>query len=164
MNNTTSEYSESVALFNWILWNERNYPVLKLFHAIPNGAYMTGEIQPNGRHFSVAAMKMKSSGMRPGIPDYFLPAPKKDSTGQAFHGLYLELKTGSNNPDQEQLEFLVGAETVGYKSVVAWNAEPAIALIERYLNGAPIVGMFFGVSTRRLENLEKKVEFIRRGM
>ena len=152
------EYNESVALFDWVLWNERNYPSLKYFHSIPNGAYMVGEMR-NGKHFSPVAMKMKRSGLRPGIPDYFLPWPNGK-----FSGLYLEMKTGDNNPDSDQLEFLIAAECAGFKSAVAWDSDAAIAVLERYLNGADLDGMFFGLSARRVKNQENIVNLLRSEM
>jgi hypothetical protein len=86
-----------------------------LIFAIPNGQYRQGQrMEP---------------GLRPGIPDLFLPVAR-----QGYHGLFIELKVGSNKPTESQNIWLKHLEAEGYRCVVIWDSvDDVIAEIERYL-------------------------------
>jgi hypothetical protein len=50
-----------------------------------------------------------------------------------YHGLFIELKVGSNKPSAEQIAFLDYLNDAGYLAVVLWSADAAIAEIKAYL-------------------------------
>lgn len=72
-----TEHQEQVALFEWAAWMAKHIPELRLMHAIPNGGK---------RDIRTAAM-LKAEGVKPGVPDIFLPVSRGGK-----HGLYIELK------------------------------------------------------------------------
>lgn len=65
-----TEHWEQVQLFEW----SENLPELKLMHAIPNG----------GKRDIRVALKLKEEGVKPGVPDIFLPLSRGGK-----HGLYI---------------------------------------------------------------------------
>ena len=77
MREIPTEHQEQCALFEWAAWRESRWPELRLLHAIPNGGK---------RDIRTAAM-LKAEGVKPGVPDIFLPVPRGGK-----HGLYIELK------------------------------------------------------------------------
>lgn len=109
-----SEHDEQVLLFEWA----KTQPELEWLFAIPNGGY---------RHKAVA-IKMKREGVRAGVWDIFLPIPR----GEA-HGLFIEMKYGSNTLTQFQKDFGEFAKAQGYKAKVAYNFEQARDYIQEYL-------------------------------
>ena len=113
---TPSEHAEQAAL---ITWYDRAYSDKALF-AIPNG----------GQRHAAIGLKMKLEGVRPGVPDLFLPVP----TDQ-YHGLFIEMKRkkgGRASPEQKAwLEYLNNA---GYKAVVCKGFLEAKEVIECYLS------------------------------
>ena len=72
-----TEHQEQCALFEWAAWMAKRIPELHLMHAIPNGGK---------RDIRTAAM-LKAEGVKPGVPDIFLPVSRGGK-----HGLYIELK------------------------------------------------------------------------
>lgn len=68
-----SEHQEQCMLFAWAAYR----PVLALLHAIPNGGK---------RDIRTDAM-LKAEGVKPGVPDIFLPIARGP-----YHGMYIELK------------------------------------------------------------------------
>lgn len=74
------EHQEQAALFRWAELNRVKHPALSLMFAIPNGGH---------RHKAVAG-KLKAEGVKPGVPDIFLPWPSNNKSG-----LFVELKAPS---------------------------------------------------------------------
>lgn len=72
-----TEHQEQCALFEWAAWQEGVWPELRLLHAIPNG----------GKRDIRTAARLKAEGVKPGVPDIFLPVSRGGK-----HGLYIELK------------------------------------------------------------------------
>lgn len=100
---------------------------LKWLYATPNG----GSRGSNARDRAREGSRMRSEGVTRGIPDIFLPMPKK-----GLSGLYIELKKvkgGRLSPEQE--EFLVYAKGVGYCCAVCNGYREALIAIEDYLFG-----------------------------
>ncbi len=62
----------------WAALQTTTLPELALLFAVPNGGH---------RHPATGA-KLKAEGVKPGVPDLWLPVPRN-----LFHGLVIELKT-----------------------------------------------------------------------
>lgn len=115
-----SEHSEQVKLIQWCSLHEKVCPPLWFIYSNANGAWTknVGE-----------ARKLKREGLKRGVPDLTLPYPTK-----SFHGLYIEMKFGSNKPTVEQRLWLKRLALVGYKTLVAYSAIEASRSIIIYLN------------------------------
>ena len=102
-----------------IKWFRLQYPLMaKCLFAIPNGG---------ARHIGTA-IKLKSEGVTAGVSDLFLMIP----SGQK-HGLFLEMKTEMGKLQQNQIEFLNLAESMGYGAEVAYGFEDGVEKIKNYL-------------------------------
>jgi len=100
-----SEHQEQALFVQWARRKE-----LPIF-AIPNGG---------ARHIAVA-MKLKLEGVRPGVPDLFLPLP----IGK-YHGLFVEMKRqkgGSVSGEQKEWHKLLIDN--GYKVIIGLGSESA---------------------------------------
>ena len=113
-----SEHAEQAALFEWAAWNETRAPELALLFAIPNGG---------ARHKATAA-KMKAEGQRAGVPDCFLPVARRD-----YHGLWIEMKFGSNQPTPVQRDWDRRLTKQGYIVATCRSWEMAARTIVWYL-------------------------------
>lgn len=122
-----TEHDEQSSLIVWATWNHAQFPELRLMFAIPNGG---------ARHPAVAA-KMREEGVKPGVPDLFLPVAR-----HGFHGLFLELKTEVNRPKREgskgglsdlQSAWIGELRDQGYKVAVCYGRDEAIETITEYL-------------------------------
>lgn len=115
-----SEHEEQAALFQWARLQEVRWPCLRYMFAIPNG----------GQRATSTAMRLKAEGVKPGVPDIFLPSRRG-----GWAGLWLEMKVGSNKPTELQREYLTALAQAGYKTAVCYGADEAIAAIESYMSG-----------------------------
>lgn len=98
-----SEDGEQLALFCWCA--QSNIPELRWMFHIPNGG---------SRHIAEAA-KLKAMGVKPGVPDLFLPIPKR-----GYKGLFIELKKVKGGiVTDEQHEWFIFLPSQGYYSVIA---------------------------------------------
>lgn len=114
-----SEFQEAVALIDWTKVVMSRHPELRWFHAIPNGEKRDPRL----------AAKLKAAGVKAGVADYFLPAPRGE-----FSGLYIELKRlRGAYPSPDQREFLTDMQAAGYRAKVCHGWEAAKAEIEGYL-------------------------------
>lgn len=95
-------------------------PAYGLIFAVPNGQYRQGQrMEP---------------GLRPGIPDLFLPIARDH--GAYYHGLFIELKVGKNSCSNDQEEWIERLEGQGYCCRVVWDSvERVMAVLEWYLEG-----------------------------
>lgn len=117
------EHVMQVALFKWAAVKAHEFPELRLMFAIPNGG---------ARNAAVAA-RLKAEGVRAGVPDIFLPAPRG-----RFHGLWLELKAGKNKPSVVQNDWLLALELQGYRvEVIRDDWLLAARVLESYLTESP---------------------------
>lgn len=116
----TEEDREQAAVFEWAELMEVICPELGLLHAIPNGGY---------RPPATAAL-LKRTGVKPGVPDMFLPVARG-----SYHGLYIEMKrrTGGKVSVNQKMWLLKLSEE-GYKTAVCHGAKEAIRLLESYLD------------------------------
>lgn len=122
-----SEHDEQVGLFNWLKEAEIAYPDLRYAFAIPNGAALAARTS-GGKRFSLQAMKLKAEGLKPGVPDLFIPIPRPP-----YHGLFIEMKFGRNKASEEQLDFLTGLKSLGYRTCICWSEVEAVNEVCSYL-------------------------------
>lgn len=115
---TASESTEQTYLFRWAMLAQCKYPELKLLYHIPNG----------GSRHPIEAANLKRQGVKAGVPDLCLPVARGD-----YHGLYLELKAGRNQPSEQQTQCLDALTKQGYCVEVCWGWEQAVKVILDYL-------------------------------
>lgn len=119
----TPHQSESVAqicLFRWAAFMRGRFPELELMYHVPN----------EGKRSVSAGARMKREGLKPGVPDICLPVPHS-----GYHGLYVEMKVGSNTPTENQKKWLAALKKQGYATAVCWGWEAASKVILKYLGG-----------------------------
>ena len=114
-----SEHQEQSAVISWwrLVCTGYGLPLFALF-AVPNG----------GARDAITGARLKAEGVRRGVFDLMLAAPRDQ-----FHGLFLEMKVDDNKltPDQQDFEkYLLSA---GYCASAHWSADSAIAAIKEYL-------------------------------
>ena len=116
-----TEHDEQAALFTWAATNEAAHPELACMFAIPNGGH---------RHPAVAAM-LKAEGVRAGVPDIFIAAPRG-----RWAGLFLELKRAdhSNGPTEAQRMWIERLREQGYSTAICYGAAEAQQVIMAYLS------------------------------
>lgn len=115
-----TEHQEQAALFRVAALHEKKWPELAQMFAVPNGGQ---------RHIAVAA-RLKAEGVKAGVPDIFLPAPR----GQA-HGLFIELKAEGGRVSAAQRNRLAALARQGYACRVCYGWEEAWREIQAYLAG-----------------------------
>ena len=113
-----TESAHQQALFAWAALYAKAYPSLNLLHAIPNG----------GKRDKVTAGRMKAEGARAGVWDIFLPVPMHN-----YHGLYIEMKVGSNTITREQKWFREQVEFQGFHTYVCYSWKEAAGVLVHYL-------------------------------
>lgn len=117
--NFQGEDAQQALVIEWAMINLNKYPELKWLYHCPNG----------GKRNAFEAAKFKQLGVKPGVSDLFLPAPRN-----GYHGLFVEMKYGHNKLQPSQEEFLSDMKEAGYFVVVCYSAERAIEIISNYLN------------------------------
>lgn len=117
INNTPTELQDQIKLCSWL----RKAGIR--FYAIPNGGF---------RNMS-EAVKLKASGISPGIPDICIPIPI-----EPYHGLYIELKRISGGRvSKEQQDWIDFLSNKGYYAIVAKGFEEAKSEVEYYFSLHP---------------------------
>lgn len=117
-----TEHDEQVAVFRWAAWAQREYPELSLLHAIPNG----------GQRHVIVGRKMKHEGVKRGIPDMFLPVPRR-----GHHGLYIEMKRRKGSSlTADQKTMIAALRDQGYAVEVCRGSDEAVAILQQYLKAA----------------------------
>ena len=115
MTQIPTEHQEQVMLFQWADWALRP----NLLYAIPNGGK---------RDIRTAAM-LKAEGVKPGVPDIFLPVPRGGK-----HGLYIELKRRRGGTvSREQEAWMRALAEQGYMCALCHGAEAAKNEILAYM-------------------------------
>jgi hypothetical protein len=117
---TLTEHQLQVLVFRWAALAQRAYPQLRWLFAVPNGGKRTPR---QGRW-------MKAEGLRRGVPDVWLPVPRGKHPG-----LVIEHKVGDNDMTDEQAEWAVGLEQLGWRVVVSRSFEDSRLAIVNYLEG-----------------------------
>ena len=77
--NVPSEAQEQKALFRWAELAKGGHPELGLMYATPNG----------GSRNPIEARHLKEQGVKPGVPDIFLPVPKGRQTKRRARVVHL---------------------------------------------------------------------------
>ena len=118
--NVPTEAEEQATLFSWAAMNSARNPELRLMFHIPNG----GARKPS------EAARFKAEGVKPGVPDIFLPVARAP-----FHGLFIELKRQKGGKISEhQKKWIEDLLRQGYMTVVACGWKEASEYITEYLN------------------------------
>jgi len=87
------------------------------FFAIPNGGL---------RNIRVASA-LKREGVKAGVADLFICKPNAN-----YHGLFVELKIGSNKQQPSQVEFEQVVKKHGYQYVVVKSIDQMMELLKQY--------------------------------
>lgn len=116
------EHQHQAALFEWAQRASVHVPELEMLFAIPNGGH---------RHI-VTAVRLKSSGVKPGYPDVAL-----DVARAGYHGLRIELKAGKNKTSDQQDWWLSRLADQGFYCSVCYDWQDAKNKIMAYLAGIP---------------------------
>lgn len=118
-----SEHDEQTIIIAYIdSVLKAQYPEAVRLFAIPNGGL---------RHIR-EAQKLKEEGVRPGVPDLFLPVARG-----GYFGLFVEMKSETGRERKDQADWRKYLVEAGYVAEVAYGAQKAIALIEDYLSWEP---------------------------
>ena len=112
------ESGQQEALFEWAGYQLGRMPELEYMYHVPNG----------GKRDAATAIALKRQGVKAGVPDIHLPAPKGK-----YHGLYIELKAGKNATTEKQERWLKYLRKQGYFTAVCYGWKIAAELIETYL-------------------------------
>lgn len=119
MQRIPTEAQEQETLFNWMRYKEKQYPELKLCFHIPNG----------GSRNQIEAKHLKAQGVKPGVPDVFLPVARGP-----YHGLFIEMKRQKGGRvSDDQKDWIAALTAQGYLATVCLGWKDAAALIEDYL-------------------------------
>lgn len=110
-----NEQIEQIKLFDWL----RSRPDI-----FPYAWHCPNERRVSPQHGQI----LKRMGVKSGVSDVFIAIPSNN-----YHGMFIELKYGSNKLSKTQMAFNLSMEHQGYKCVVAWSYEDARRAIEDYL-------------------------------
>ena len=116
------EHQNQVSLFHWAAVMSSKHPALSLMFAIPNGGH---------RHIAVAT-KLKAEGVKPGVPDIFLPWARSGSQwphDKGAHGLFIELKSTKGKLSSAQIAWMRNLQSSGYQVEVSYEWPHAAGLI-----------------------------------
>ena len=117
----TKEDDHMIALFSWIRSKENPFKEAhRMFH-VPNG----------GKRGIREGARFKKMGVSAGVPDLHLPVPRR-----GFTGLYIELKVGTNKPEEAQYEWLQHLHNEGAKAVWCTGWQSARETLVWYLSQA----------------------------
>jgi len=116
---TNTEAVEQTNFFRWAEFAKCKRPELSLLFHVPNG----------GSRNKAEAANLKMQGVKSGVPDIFLPVPRG-----AHHGLFIEMKVGSNRPTANQKQWIEELKRQGYFVAVCYGWVDAREITERYLN------------------------------
>lgn len=113
------ESLEQTYLFNWAAYKTCQYPELSLLFHVPNG----------GKRNYLEARALKRQGVKPGVPDLFLPVARG-----SHHGLFIELKVNKNKTSENQNKWIKKLKDQHYFVAVCYGWEEAKDVIENYLS------------------------------
>jgi len=99
-------------------WFRTKYGDEYILHHSPNGGYRN----------KVEALNFKKMGVQPGFPDLFLAVPKA-----GYHGLFVELKSGTGKLTKYQKNMLEKLKSQDYYCLVINNFNDFRDEVEKYL-------------------------------
>ena len=118
-NCTPRESVEQQTLIKWARLARGKYPELDMLYHITN----------EGKRSVVTGARLKSEGLKPGVPDLCLAVARGGA-----HGLYIEMKrTKGGRVSPQQARWIEKLSREGYVAVVCRGWEQARDVIERYL-------------------------------
>jgi hypothetical protein len=123
------EHSEQCAVIDWARASEGREPRLGLLYAIPNGASLPYKHSKSGARYSPEAIRLKSEGLLPGIPDLCIPV-----SCHGYHSLYIEMKAEGGALTDNQKIVIELLREQGHLVEVCYGAESAIRVLENYLD------------------------------
>lgn len=83
---------------------------------------------PNGGSRNVAeARHLKAQGVKPGVPDLFIPVP-----GSRYAGLFVEMKAQKGRVSEYQKAWLNLLNRNGYRAVVCYGFDEARKILDDY--------------------------------
>lgn len=106
-----------------------------LFYKYPEIYEMAFHIPNGGRRSIIEASRLKSQGVKPGVPDILIAIPSK-----CYHGLFIEFKrpiiAGSPIPSvtKEQKEWIKKLNAMNYRAVICYGATEALDTVKEYLD------------------------------
>ena len=107
---TLSEHDEQVL---FLAMFEERWPDIRIL-AIPNGGARPGK----------TAVNLKTEGVRPGVPDLFVPA----------RNLWIEMKRATGGKlSPEQKDWIEYLNAIGHRAIVGHGAEDAIRKIQAFM-------------------------------
>lgn len=143
------EREEQVSFFNRVAMLLLEHPWIGAMYSVPNGGARPGKtVYRGGRQvrISTAGVKMKQEGVKPGVPDIHLPAPR----GQ-YHGLYIEAKRMPYRsldgrihrfyPSKEQKEFMANLKALGHKVELCHGVDAMFQVLLDYIELPPFPGV-----------------------
>lgn len=117
---TPTEAQECKVFFKYINLN----PILKKYmYHVPNGGFRN----------RLEALDFKRQGLKAGVSDYHLPYPCHN-----YLGLWLEMKRKKKDLSRlgkEQKQWLMDMKELGYAVAIAYGADQAIEIVDKYLDG-----------------------------
>lgn len=122
-----TEAQHQIALFKWSQQPSirKQYPALKLLFHIPNG----------GLRDPIVAKQLQRQGVRPGVPDLFLPYPSPGGR----HGLFIEMKAENGRLSAEQKWWLGELAGAGFYTTVCYGWQEAATVLEWYLSDGRVL-------------------------
>lgn len=111
MANKKNEHHLQCVIVKWL--DLMNYD----FFAIPNGGL---------RNIRVAT-QLKAEGVKSGVADLFICKPNAN-----YHGLFVELKIGTNKQQPSQVAFEQVVKKHGYQYVVVKSLDQMIEVLKQY--------------------------------
>ena len=113
------EGQEQAALISWAQMQSWRWPELAMLFHIPNG----------GGRSKAEAGRFKAEGVKAGVPDLFLPAPRGE-----WHGLFIEMKRRKGGRlSDAQKEMIPKLQAQGYRVEVCAGWEDAAEVLKNYL-------------------------------
>lgn len=110
------EHKMQCSYFEWL---QHKYPAAySLTYAIPNA----------GKRTALNGKFMKDEGLKSGVPDIHMAVPLG-----GYHGLYIELKIGSNKLTENQMTWFANLTEAGYFCSVCYSIDELIDCTEKYL-------------------------------
>lgn len=113
-----TEEQEQAMVIEWATYSQGKFPELRYLMHIPNG---------EERHPAVAA-KLKRMGVKPGVPDLFLPVARG-----GWHGLFIEMKRKGGRVRPEQTAWIEALEKQMYRAIVCYGCDEACNELYKYL-------------------------------